>query len=177
MHYDIYDSSPSSPEGRKKTSPELIPDLELMQRIQAGDEDALQALMKRFTPLLASIAGRILPRHQDVSDAVEETFISVWQQAPGRFDASRGAAFGWMVTILRRRAIDRMRQIQSYDHAGERLRQAVETQPDRFSSDDCHRDAANSAAGDRLGKMIDALPILQAQVIRLAYFGGSVRGN
>ena len=79
-------------------------DEELMRRIQARDERALEILMKRYESLLRSSAGRILAVDQDVTDVVEEAFLGVWNQA-SHFDLSKGKVVGWLITIARRRAI------------------------------------------------------------------------
>ena len=76
-------------------------DSELMERIQSRDERALETLIKRFQALVRSVVERIIPNNQDVSDVVEEVFLSVWNQA-ANFDSLKGNPIRWIITIARR---------------------------------------------------------------------------
>src|SRR5438445_13769556 len=97
-------------------------------------------------------------------------FIQVWKDAP-RYSAKAGKPLGWMVTIARRRAIDRLRRRQAYSRARERYEKRVvqESQTPR-------RDAAEACVLNDLRKFlrksIRALPPFQRQAVELALFHG-----
>src|ERR1700678_2521576 len=96
-------------------------DNQLMERIQCRDERALEALIERFRALVRSIVDRVIPHDQDASDVVEEVFLGIWKQARN-FDELKGTPIGWIITIARRRAIDRARRRQARERAELRFR-------------------------------------------------------
>ena len=51
---------------------------------------------------------RILGNRSDAEEAVQEAFVKIWHSA-GRFQAGRGSAQGWLVSIARNQAIDALR--------------------------------------------------------------------
>src|SRR5688572_12889198 len=102
-------------------------DEQLMEGIQKQNEDALAKLYRRHRDLLYSIVLRIVNDAHHAEDLVQEVFVEVWAQA-NRFSAEKGKALGWLITLARRRAIDRVRRHQAYHRAEERLR--VETEKD-----------------------------------------------
>jgi RNA polymerase sigma-70 factor (ECF subfamily) len=92
----------SEPEDRGKE------DAELVRRMSRGDKSACAALYDRFSRPLYSLALRILNDKSEAEDVVQEVFLTLWEKA-GAFEADRGSAFGWAVTLTRNRAIDRLR--------------------------------------------------------------------
>ena len=81
---------------------------ELLKRCAAKDRAAMQALYARCAPQLLGILVRILGSRATAEDALQDSFIRIWQQA-GQYDAIKGRALSWMVAIARNRAIDLQR--------------------------------------------------------------------
>jgi RNA polymerase sigma-70 factor (ECF subfamily) len=80
----------------------------LVLRVQFGDEEALALLRGRYAGLLQSQALRVLRSREEADDAVSEVFIEVWQRA-SCYHSERARPVAWLVTLVRRRAIDRLR--------------------------------------------------------------------
>jgi len=146
-------------------------DEQLMENIQARDERSLEILMKRFEAMLRNLVGRILAIDQDVTDVVQEVFLGIWNQA-SNFDVSKGKAVGWIVTIARRRAIDRVRRRQAYDRAEMRFRLSTETGTQHLAADDVEEQAANSDYAAIFADLISKLPEAQRQVVHMTFFQG-----
>lgn len=146
-------------------------DEELMRRIQAQDERALEILMKRYESMLRSLVGRILSIDQDVTDVVEEAFLGVWNQA-SNFDVSKGRVVGWIITIARRRAIDRVRRRQAYDRAEMRFRLSTDTGYQHFATDDIQEQAVNSDYAAIFADLIAKLPEAQRRVVEMTFYRG-----
>lgn len=82
-------------------------DAELMQRVQAGDEAALGALMQRWELPLKAVIARVVLNAAEAQDLAQETFVRVWQQR-GKFQ--RGAEFRpWVLSIALNLARNRLR--------------------------------------------------------------------
>ena len=83
-------------------------DKQLMERIAAGDEAALQALLRRFTPLLLYILRPILPDERDRDECLADISLRIWQSAAA-YDAEKGSLNGWLTALTRNAALNRAR--------------------------------------------------------------------
>jgi RNA polymerase sigma-70 factor, ECF subfamily len=81
---------------------------QLLRRCAAHDEAALQALYKCVASQLLAVLIRMLRTRSAAEDALQDTFIRIWQHSK-QFDQFKGRAMAWMVSIARNRAIDMMR--------------------------------------------------------------------
>lgn len=89
----------------------------LLERTAAGDRRAFAELYDRMAPRVLGLAVRLIVDRSIAEEVAQEVFLEAWQNA-ARFDASKGAAVPWMLTLTRTRSIDRIRSEQS---ARERL--------------------------------------------------------
>ena len=86
----------------------------ILNRIREGDELAIDAVMRRYTRLLWSVADGVLGNiasSQDVEECVADAFIKLWQE-PEKFDSARGSLKLWLCMVVRSRALDRYREIR-----------------------------------------------------------------
>src|SRR5215211_472734 len=83
-------------------------DVALMRRIVEADETALGALYDRWVRSLYSLVLHLLRDPDEAEDVVEETFWQAWRKA-GSYEPSKGAVSTWLLTIGRRKALDRLR--------------------------------------------------------------------
>jgi RNA polymerase sigma-70 factor (ECF subfamily) len=147
-----------------------ITDEKLMLRIQGGDEEALAALFHRHHALLRTVVGRMISNDQDADDLLQECLLEIWWRA-GTYRVDKGYALGWIVTLVRRRTIDRVRRKMAYARAQDRFRTEVETQ-----GDESHHGADEEASRNDLAKavmrLIRRLPQPQQQAVILAFYQG-----
>ncbi len=137
-----------------------------MQAISRGDESALAALYDRYRLILFGLILRILHDRQEAEDVLQEAILQVWRRA-NDFDAARGRAFTWLVTIARSRALDRLRVLSSrsrFVNAGE------QTPSDEFI--DTAQELVKSEEGELVRQALRELPEEQRQTLLLAYFEG-----
>jgi RNA polymerase sigma-70 factor (ECF subfamily) len=85
---------------------------DLLERTATGDEAAFSALYDDVSARVLGLVRRILIDSAQSEEVTQDVFLEIWQTA-ARFDASRGNAIGWILTMARRRAIDRVRSSQS----------------------------------------------------------------
>lgn len=141
------------------------PDLGLLRRVARGDEDAFEALYDRHTPVLLAVALRIVRVAVDAEDAVQQAWVKVWQIA-GEHDPERGSVAGWLLLVVRSRALDLWRA-----RATRRRAEASAPPDDRVGADPAHS-AATSQAQQRVRLALQRLDPHFRQVLESAYFDG-----
>jgi RNA polymerase sigma-70 factor (ECF subfamily) len=144
-------------------------DAQLLRRVAEGDRTAFASFYDRFSTPLYSLALKMLANEAEAQDLLQEVFLSVWNKAPG-FHPERGSAFSWVVSLLRHRAIDRLR-------SKKRRGELIETFGDELapSGSAVSSSAHNLEINERAREVHSALEQLseeQREVLRLAYFDG-----
>jgi RNA polymerase sigma-70 factor (ECF subfamily) len=146
-------------------------DEELMERIKAQDEMALGHLYRRHLALLRTVIGRVLNNDWDVDDLVQEVLLEIWRQAE-HYHEDKGKALGWLVTLARRRAIDRVRKKQAYSRAQDRYRYECEHDAESVICNDVNSEAASSETHEIFAHVLESLPDAQREAINLAFYKG-----
>jgi RNA polymerase sigma-70 factor (ECF subfamily) len=140
----------------------------LAQRIRSGDREALGELYDRYASVALATALRVVADREQAEDLVHDSFVAVWQKID-RFDPMRGSLRAWLLTVVRNRAIDRLR-------AG-RASIAIEDADDqsllRTSPNPTWEAAIAHQSATELRNAIESLPSEQRQAVELAYFGGN----
>lgn len=139
-----------------------------VRRMARGDHDALADLYDRHSQLLYSLALRIVRLQADAEEVLQDVFAQVWRQA-ARYDASRGTVIGWLVTLTRSRALDRLRRGRTRPQATDDEQRAHEA-PDTSPGIDLALVSAEQAAAVRAA--LAALPENQRVPLELAYYEG-----
>ena len=145
----------------------LQDDGQLAQRIRSGDRAALGEVYDRHASAAMAVALRIVADREGAEDLVHDTFVAIWQKID-RFDPARGSLRSWIVTIVRNRAIDRLRGTRPSIEIGE----ADERSMLRSGPNPTWDSAMARLGAVQLRAALDELPAEQRQAIELAYFGG-----
>jgi len=85
-----------------------LPDVEIARRIAAGDERALQLLMRRYNQKLYRTARSILKDDAEAEDAVQDAYVLAWRAIGGFRGEARLST--WLVRIVANEAIGRLRK-------------------------------------------------------------------
>ncbi|MDQ3220683.1 MAG: sigma-70 family RNA polymerase sigma factor [Acidobacteriota bacterium] len=137
----------------------------ILQRIAAGDQNAVQDCCRIYGGLVWSLARRMLRNSDDAEDAVQEIFFDIWKNAE-RFDATKSSETTFVAMIARRRLIDRIRFSQrriSTDSLEDVLTEPVDRSDENVQT--CLE------AGEAL-KALKALRPEQRQVLELSIIQG-----
>jgi RNA polymerase sigma-70 factor (ECF subfamily) len=140
----------------------------LAQRIRTGDRDALGELYDRYASVALATALRVVANREQAEDLVHDGFVAVWQKID-RFDPMRGSLRSWLLTVVRNRAIDRVRSARS----SIAIEVADEQSLLRTSPNPTWEAAIARRSAAELRSALDGLPAEQRQAIELAYFGGN----
>ena len=149
------------------TSPEPS-DAVLLERTARNDERAYELLYRRYRRRAHALAYRLCGRHCIAEEVAQEALIAVWRHA-GSYSASRGSAGGWILTIVRNRAIDAGRRSGRAEHRerlDEDLDRRVVGPPLTDAEAERHerRDAVHAA--------LRRLPPAQREAVVLSHFRG-----
>lgn len=86
------------------------PNQPLLGEIAAGNPAAVEAFLRRHSSTVWGLARRYCRSAEDAEDATQEIFVEVWKSAD-RYDANVGSELTFLMTIARRRLIDRARRL------------------------------------------------------------------
>jgi RNA polymerase sigma-70 factor, ECF subfamily len=143
-------------------------DLDLLRRMQLGEESALETLYARYGGLVFTLALRIVGDPELAREVLQDTFLRSWD---GRetYDPSRGRVPWWLMGIARNRAIDVLR---SRPHRA-RLREQERPPSGTHGAELADPGAADAVALRRaVAQALAGLPDTQREAIELAYYQG-----
>jgi len=117
-----------------------------------------------------TIITRVTGNDHDSDDIIQECILQIWQRAD-TYSVERGHALGWIVTLVRRRAIDRVRRRTSYMQAQARFREeSTEGCENNFVASD--EQVSQSERAEVVARLIERLPEPQQEVVRLTFYQG-----
>lgn len=150
----------------------------LLARVRDGESQALSELWNRYAGLMYTQSLGVLHNPAEAEDVVIEVFSEVWRRA-SNYHPERARPVAWLVTLVRRRSIDKLRERRSYENAGMRLAQEngeVGTSSNSAGDEIYHDGVDDQVHLSELRKLLeqalDYLPEPQKETVRLVYFQG-----
>jgi RNA polymerase sigma-70 factor (ECF subfamily) len=150
---------------------QTCPDELLMAAVQQERTEGLNELYRRHSPTIRAVISRVLHNEQSVEDLLQEVFLEVWRLA-GRYSSEKGKALGWIITLSRRRAIDRLRREQAYSRVEERYQKETEQQPEAWTQVQGSDDVETADLRRVLAGIIQTLPEAQRVAVEMAFYKG-----
>ena len=162
--------------------PEIIPQIDradgsflcdemLMQAITQRRQQALKELYSRYSRSLRALIGSVVHEESEADDVLQESFLQIWREAH-HYSPKAGKPLGWVITIARRRAIDRVRRRDSYRRAKQRFEDEIKPQTQIPRAGRTDSEVTQSDLRSFLGKQLQTLPPVQREAVELAYFSG-----
>ena len=84
----------------------------LLDRCGQGDEEAFTRLYDPTAPRAYGVALRVVRDQKLAEDVTQEAYLELWRESR-RYDSARRSAMGLLLTIVHRRAVDRLRSAQA----------------------------------------------------------------
>lgn len=137
----------------------------LLCGVAAGDPHAFEKLYRGQGPILLAAILRVVRNRSLAEEVLQDVFAEIWADC-SRFDPDNGTGRGWLITICRRRAIDRVRSVQAQQDRD--YTQGVKEA--HASAEDVQRLALNHVESARAATALRELPKDQATAIALAYY-------
>jgi RNA polymerase sigma-70 factor (ECF subfamily) len=146
----------------------LAPDLGgLLKASGRGDQAAFAQLYDATSARIFGLAVRVVRDPAQAEEVAQEAFLEIWRTA-GRFDPDRGSPVAWLLTIVHRKAVDRVRSAE----ASTRRDRAYHQQNSAVAHDATAEAAHASLEGRRVRTALRSLTDVQREALELAYFGG-----
>ena len=139
-----------------------------IDRCATGDQSAMAQLYDESSPLVYSVALRVLGDTADAEEVTLDVYTQVWRTA-ATYDPNRGKVTAWLATLARSRAIDRLRSRSGRDRRELPILQFEEMRADS-ASPELVTDTAQRRR--RIMTALAALSPEQREAIELAFFSG-----
>ncbi|HEY3487058.1 MAG TPA: sigma-70 family RNA polymerase sigma factor [Gammaproteobacteria bacterium] len=143
----------------------------LLARCALRDEKALAALYAKASSRLYALALGIVKQREWAEEVLQDAFMKVWSHAD-RFSPDKSSALTWMSTIVRNRAVDKLREFRRNPLLQEKTLADI----DEIPLSDQGPDPADLALMSRdlksLWNCLGTLEEEQKQVILMSYYHG-----
>ncbi|UVT16902.1 MAG: sigma-70 family RNA polymerase sigma factor [Nitrospira sp.] len=155
----------SSPHAASAIDPKLV------TRTVKGEQLAFHQLYDQSSPILYSMALRILGNRDEAEEILQGIYLDIWKKVV-RYDVGRGTPIAWLIMLTRSRAIDRLRtrgprvRRQNAPIDETQTAQSVERSAGQFES------PADQALQNLIREAFATLPQPQQQAIELSYYEG-----
>ncbi len=134
----------------------------LLNRVRAGDQQAMVMLFDRHSSVVYAVALRVLSDPSGAEDVMQEIFLRIWRKPPV-MEMLSGSLAGWFAVLARNRAIDQLRRRRPTDSPDDVV---------LLSPVDVAADSERNLLLERARTMIHELPEEQQRVLNLAFFDG-----
>lgn len=140
---------------------------ELLRRSALGDEGAFAEFYDATSARAYGLALRVMRNPAHAEEVAQEAYLDAWRSS-SRFDPARGSAAGWLMTIVHRKAVDRVRSVEAATARDETWNR--ETAP--VDHDQTAESAHASLDAARVRNAVATLTDVQRRAVELTYFGG-----
>ncbi|WP_153394474.1 ECF RNA polymerase sigma factor SigK [Ornithinicoccus halotolerans] len=139
----------------------------LVRAVAEGDQDAFARFYDLTTPRVFGLVVRVLRDRAQAEEVTQEVYLQVWRLADS-YDADRGSALAWLLTLAHRRAVDRVRSAQAQSDR-EAAYESRQTQPAFDSTSEIVQGRLEAGL---LQMAVHELSPVQRAAIELAYYQG-----
>ncbi|GAA4676622.1 sigma-70 family RNA polymerase sigma factor [Streptomyces youssoufiensis] len=140
---------------------------ELLEQVAQGDQEAFAHVYDAVAGPVLGLVRRVLCDPAQSEEVTQEVLVEVWRTA-ARFQADRGSAMTWVMTLAHRRAVDRVRSAQARVDREERVARLDHTP----AFDDVTEQVESRLEREQVRRCLGGLTERQRQAVTLAYYRG-----
>ena len=139
----------------------------LLGKAALGDQAAFAEFYDLTSARAYGLALRVVRNPAHAEEVTQEAYLDAWRSS-ARYDVQRGSAAGWLLTIVHRKAVDRVRSVEAATTRDETWnRESVPVDHDQTA------EAAHSSLdAARVRSAVATLTDVQRRAVELTYFGG-----
>ena len=137
----------------------------LIGLVARGDEAAFDSFYDLIGSSVFGVVRRVIRDPAQSEEVTQDVLLEIWRTA-SKFDAERGSATAWVMTLAHRRAVDRVRSVQK---DAERARRTAAAD---IPYDMVTEAVESSLERERVRRCLGSLTELQRESVTLAYYGG-----
>ena len=141
-----------------------------LRLVARGDAAAFDAVYDQVAASVFGIVRRVIRDPAQAEEVTQDVLLEVWRNA-AKFDAARGTATAWVMTVAHRRAVDRVRSVQ---RESERERRTATSE---VPYDEVAELVESRLERERVRRCLGSLTELQRESVTLAYYGGYTYGQ
>lgn len=139
---------------------------DLLGRVAEGDQTAFAELYEQVSKRVHGLVLRVVRNPAISAEVVQEVFLMLWVSASS-YKSDLGSPEAWIFTLAHRRAVDRVRSEQRSV-----ARDAQYAQKEYFMEEPADERVHHTLMSESVKRCLASLTDLQAEAIRLAYYGG-----
>jgi RNA polymerase sigma-70 factor (ECF subfamily) len=156
------------PRVSEAAAPQTGSDLaELLKRSGRGDEAAFAQLYDATSSRAYGLAVRVVRDPSQAEEVTQEAFLEIWRTA-SRYDAARGSAVSWVLTLVHRKAVDGVRSAEASTRRDTTYHQGSQAVEHDSTAEAAHA----SMEARRVRQAMESLTEVQREALELAYFKG-----
>ena len=149
-----------------------LSDEELIEHVQAGKNDALGLLFKRYARSVRSVGERILRDNGEADDLVQEVFLYIHRKN-ALFDSSKGSARSWIIQVAYTQALLRRRDLKGHGRYVSGITdRMLETEQSKSNWADYDQTVEGLFGRNGWKRIVDDLTEDQRETLRLHFFEG-----
>ena len=167
--------SAPAPEARRNLP--VLDDQALMRRVQQGETSLFSEIVRRYQPVLLRVAKSRLGRPDWAEDAVQETFLAAFKARGTYRDAYSFRTWLWTILLNKcRRSWSGQTRVPRVlcwtDEASGQERPSLDQSRPADSGEQPFERVLARERSELLEASLAALPTVQADALRLRFFGG-----
>ncbi|MBQ7337909.1 MAG: sigma-70 family RNA polymerase sigma factor [Clostridia bacterium] len=150
-------------------SKQLLPtDAQIVALFWQRDEDALRLTEQKYRSYLLAVANNILHDRADAEECLNDTYLDAWNTIP---PARPAVLVAYLVTIIRRRALDTYRRLHRQKRGGHLEVLPVDELTNDLPAAPCDADEAyHRAMGEAISDYLRSLPERQRAIFISRYY-------
>jgi RNA polymerase sigma-70 factor (ECF subfamily) len=166
-HLNPVPSGEHSPEGTGTPDDPAQQLSALLSRCARGDEQAFAQLYDATARRVHGLVLRVVRDPAQAEEVTQEVYLQAWRTS-ARYDATKGSALSWLMTLAHRRAVDRVRAAEAASRQDTTYHQRTQAVPHDATAEA----AESSIEARRVRTALAELSTVQREALELAYFGG-----
>lgn len=139
----------------------------LLDLAARGDEEAFGRLYDHTSRRVYGLVLRVVRDKSIAEEVSQETYLEIWRTS-SRYQPELGGCMSWMLMLAHRRAVDRVRAVESAQRRDEKYQRTT----GQIDHDSTQETVHTGLEARRVHHALTDLTNTQRQAVELAFFGG-----